>query len=644
MMGPRRLAVVALLIAAASLSCKGDGEPGDLLDDLYLPEQDRSLRSLTVEAERLILEYDRDARTVGLSEGLLVAGGSQGGYLRSVEQVGLVGTTAFLQTRDATLTEAVAVGTLHHSVAPTGAWQLEPDGGAAEMTADGGLDLGGMVLFDGYSGESDLVVAIDEGSLHFDPTVQLDIVVEDSEVRQLAVEVSGPLVLDLTARMSLDLKYSYTTEVPLASYRVPFSTTMGQVPVAGEIQVLLHGGFELYTEAGGDMRERARFSSHLRAGAVHDGTEWASIWSVQQDAEAPEDPEWNFDAEVEFRLWVAPEIQVTFYGAPGAEVALRPFVNADLAEVAPPQWTLSAGLEGRVAFDPGFLDADLSAHGEDFAGETVVVAVNDDTWIGWAQLSAGDGFNCGLSTAGKLGCWGDDTQGQASPPTGEYTAVTAGNSHACALRGDGSVSCWGRCEEGQCTPPPGTYVQVEAGHDFTCGVTDDGEGFCWGDDSAGQASPPDFLFTQVSAGTWHGCGVTTFGGAACWGDDADGQATPPGGDFESLSARWRHTCGIQPGGAAVCWGCGQFDNGQCEAPPGTYVQISAGRNHSCALNHQERVACWGSDGYGQSQPPLGWFSQVSAGHDHTCAVRTSGEVACWGNDDQGQATPPENAP
>ncbi|MEX0892108.1 MAG: RCC1 domain-containing protein [Gemmatimonadota bacterium] len=38
-----------------------------------------------------------------------------------------------------------------------------------------------------------------------------------------------------------------------------------------------------------------------------------------------------------------------------------------------------------------------------------------------AQVSAGERHTCAVLTSGTIECWGDDTYGQSSPPTGSYT-------------------------------------------------------------------------------------------------------------------------------------------------------------------------------------------------------------------------------
>ena len=70
------------------------------------------------------------------------------------------------------------------------------------------------------------------------------------------------------------------------------------------------------------------------------------------------------------------------------------------------------------------------------------VAVPTDIGI---TVSSGGKHACALhKTTGSILCWGDNEQGQASPPaTGAYIAITGGESHTCALRSDGAIVCWG---------------------------------------------------------------------------------------------------------------------------------------------------------------------------------------------------------
>jgi alpha-tubulin suppressor-like RCC1 family protein len=153
-------------------------------------------------------------------------------------------------------------------------------------------------------------------------------------------------------------------------------------------------------------------------------------------------------------------------------------------------------------------------------------------------------FNCGLSEAGEISCWGTaNDNGQADPPSGTFSRISAGLFHACGIRDDESVECWGNNDYGQTTPPPGTFVHLSAGDTHTCGVKSDGSVACWGagttgDDcqgtafECGQASPLQGTYVQVSAGYTHTCGIKEDGSLACWGSNTADKSTPPA-DFRS---------------------------------------------------------------------------------------------------------------
>jgi hypothetical protein len=40
-------------------------------------------------------------------------------------------------------------------------------------------------------------------------------------------------------------------------------------------------------------------------------------------------------------------------------------------------------------------------------------------------------------------CWGDNTYGHATPPSGTFTAISAGGNTTCAVRTNGKLVCWG---------------------------------------------------------------------------------------------------------------------------------------------------------------------------------------------------------
>ena len=260
----------------------------------------------------------------------------------------------------------------------------------------------------------------------------------------------------------------------------------------------------------------------------------------------------------------------------------------------------------------------------------------------FASISAGKGHTCGVDAGGSVVCWGDNGDGEATPPAGLFISVSAGGRHTCGLDAGGLVVCWGDNDDGQSTPPAGLFVSVSAGAWHTCGLKGDASIACWGDNNDGQATAPTGSFASVSAGGGHTCAVETSGSVACWGANEDGQVTPPAGSFASVSAGEWHTCGVNTGGTVVCWG--YDDKGQAEAPAGSFTSVSAGGGHTCAVDTGGTVVCWGANQEGQAEAPAGSFTSVSTGGGHTCGVDAGGSAACWGRDFDGQATPPSLSP
>ncbi len=266
------------------------------------------------------------------------------------------------------------------------------------------------------------------------------------------------------------------------------------------------------------------------------------------------------------------------------------------------------------------------------------------------SVSAGDNHSCAVMADFSVDCWGNDDDGQLSPPSGLFTSVSAGGkyevsanrAHSCGLKTDGAIECWGADDDGQVTDAPsGSFVSVSAGGRHSCALRAAGTAVCWGRDDSGQATAPaGSMFTSVSAGGGHSCGLTTGGDVRCWGWDGGGQVTgAPSGSFVSVSAGGGHSCAVRADGAAVCWGwngVGQVSG----APSDSFTSVSAGEWNTCGLTTGGAVRCWGWIGGPAAGAPSGPFASVSAGAGFWCAVRIDGGAVCWGWDDDGQSSAP----
>ena len=260
------------------------------------------------------------------------------------------------------------------------------------------------------------------------------------------------------------------------------------------------------------------------------------------------------------------------------------------------------------------------------------------------SVSAGKSHSCAVRADFSVDCWGNDDNGQLSPPPGLFASVSAGWEHSCGLTTGGEVRCWGYDYDGRVTDAPsGSFVSVSAGGEHSCGLTTGGEVRCWGADELGQVTDaPSGSFVSVSAGGYHSCGLTTGGEVRCWGhDNAGGVTDAPSGSFVSVSAGGGHSCALGAGGTAVCWGADE--NGQVSgAPSDSFTAITASRWNTCGLTTRGEVRCWGWIGVPAAGAPSGSFTAVSAGSGFWCGVRADSAAVCWGWfwDDDGQWSVP----
>lgn len=263
------------------------------------------------------------------------------------------------------------------------------------------------------------------------------------------------------------------------------------------------------------------------------------------------------------------------------------------------------------------------------------------SWADGVKIGAGKDHTCRIRTDDTIACWGYNHSGQATAPTGTFTAVSAGIDHTCGLRTDSTLACWGWGVDHPGSPanaPAGTFTAISAGYLHSCGLRSDGTLACWGRNVEGQTTTPEGSFVAVSARFLHTCGLRSDGTLSCWGWNTDGQASAPTGTFSAVSAGLIHTCGLRSDGTLQCWG--NNDHGQSNAPEGTFIAVSAGYFHTCGLRSDGALTCWGYDNNGITDPPTGVFADLSTGDWHACASRSDGTLACWGSNGQGQAPQP----
>jgi alpha-tubulin suppressor-like RCC1 family protein len=351
-------------------------------------------------------------------------------------------------------------------------------------------------------------------------------------------------------------------------------------------------------------------------------------------------------------------IPITRVALPGGATAERVFAGS---------FATCALTTERIAYCWGqidFLTGDLSPR----------VPRRLTTTTTFLQIALADDHSCALAEDGIVFCWGENEQratgaadhlasvvyDNARPieSTDRFVSIASDHEASCGITTAGKLVCWGSTNQGQL----GTLPQAADNHGYVPTVVDDQR-----------------TWSTVAVGYFHTCGISS-GDVYCSGYDLDGALglgtfsgrqtmamVDTGMKASQLVATLGHTCALSTDGATMkCWGNnGKGELGNKEftrkyqptvaAPLSVPIaQLIAGDNHTCALvgaGPGYDAYCWGRNDEGQlgpatsgvvqARPALAHstlkFSKLAAGEKHTCGIVEGGaSIECWGDNAQFQ--------
>jgi alpha-tubulin suppressor-like RCC1 family protein len=268
------------------------------------------------------------------------------------------------------------------------------------------------------------------------------------------------------------------------------------------------------------------------------------------------------------------------------------------------------------------------------------------------EVVVGDAHTCVRATAGRVWCWGTNTDAQlgsgtaSAMPTPTPQAVqlgasalrrvrslAAGGQHTCAVRDDGAVLCWGRHDRGQLGVAVPESFEPCAHACIATAVP------IVGYEGAPTSEDPDAGFEDPDGGS---------GIAPPMDASARPDASAPRDVMDASAPRDRADV---PDVVDV-----PGDSGLPAAP--TVVSVSAGAAFSCLSLSDRTVRCWGTNrtyelGNGQvneggaalttviaspgsaATNPLQGVAVVESGGSTTCALLADRSLRCWGTNEGG---------
>lgn len=290
----------------------------------------------------------------------------------------------------------------------------------------------------------------------------------------------------------------------------------------------------------------------------------------------------------------------------------------------------------------------------------------------WINIAAGDRLTCGVHGDGCIECWGGvevsyDTNDVVDsgdwfdydddvPPEGAFTSAVlslgtleSGSWHACALDDAGIATCWGKNEDGQASPPTTNFSSLALAGAYSCGLGTDGTISCWGR-NVDRLEIPDPTtsterFVKIAAGYDTVCAIDDQADLQCW--FYGGPAPQRTGPWSSLSTFF-YTCAVaedRPISCATTTDATEFLFDDMPTGSG-YVDVCMGYlDNGCALSSTGQVECWGDyyvdyylDSYLAATEDT--YTSLSCGLIHACGVTTDGSARCWGSNGEGQTDVP----
>ena len=306
---------------------------------------------------------------------------------------------------------------------------------------------------------------------------------------------------------------------------------------------------------------------------------------------------------------------------------------------------------------------------------SVPALVSGPAGASWSAVTAGGYHSLAITTTGVLYGWGDNSTGElginsssvttvsspvlvSGPAGASWSAIAAGASHSLGITSAGRLYGWGQNTSGQAGinslsanilspvlvsgPPGASWSAISAGSSYSLGITNTELLYGWGQNTSGQVginslttvSSPVLVYTpaaqswlKISAGGAHTLGITGQNLITAWGLNSAGQLGINNTTSQSVPV-------AVLGPAQTSWSV-----------------IAAGGSHSLAITSAGRLYGWGQNTSGQvgitnvvntfspvlvSGPGTTSWSSVAAGGSHSLAITTTGVLYGWGQNTSGQ--------
>jgi sugar lactone lactonase YvrE len=377
MLGKYSIYIAGIMLACLSIqACEGENPTSPSSVDSYA-----SLESNTVIIDGtspIALDHIDDSTYVfsiiehplPVEEGDIIIVSDGDGHVRRVTGLEITSERMYIGTADASLTDAVISG-FTDIVASIGFGSdqgtiaksnIELVPGA--ILTSGGIDISGLVLFEGEIEGQPASITIEEGYIAYDPEITIDLGIRDHSITRF-LSVSDA-TLSYSCAVSADIPAELTTgeEIPIATARRRIVHHMGIVPITVTLEIELMLSYAFSGSYIGDCVAGFFGEYDITLGAEYARGAWAGIRSLEPSLDS--DPLSCIDyAEASgLRLRIEPHMKVSLYGEriflAESNVYLEYAAHTDVPPVW--NWTISGGYTGACLSSPDGIGGEMEQY------------------------------------------------------------------------------------------------------------------------------------------------------------------------------------------------------------------------------------------------------------------------------------------
>jgi hypothetical protein len=386
------LALIFLTVIIPSCSKKKSTkpEPPDTIisDKVVVLEEETGVSLDTVKDSTYTFTFTGQPPKVSKND--ILVGTEGGGYLRRVVSVTTKDNSITLQTGYAVLTDAIIKGSLDttiqlnieklHKQTIQGLGLIYAAKGVS--VTDGIIDLSGVELFSGKVGGTDVTVSIIEGSISFNPSLDLGFEIENSGIKDFHALAKGALAFNCDLGVTASDEFTYSKEVNIATFKHIAVQFVGPVPIVEVITLSFDAGFESAISIGGTTEFGFESNIVTSFGARYRNGAWSTVWDKETNL-IQHPVIWKAEAEAQIRGYIKPSISIDLYAVAGPYLEVEPYLAFTGEITSYPlwywYWRLYGGIEGDLGFHVSILSNTLFDYSAELFNWEMTIAADSNS-------------------------------------------------------------------------------------------------------------------------------------------------------------------------------------------------------------------------------------------------------------------------